>query len=381
MLAIDKVISKQRLKQLACRDELPAPAITAPVAPLNEARPLRGELSGTTFSVEDTMDVQGVPTRGGMSVEKLFDEPAEVSDAWVEALNAVNCKFVGKVKPPPFGHGLNGGFDAVENDAPSVAPIHIGIDTYGRVRCLGAQRGHYVFRSGVGRFLGGLPIVPSMDAPSVMASDWELLLQVLPIVFGHRGAALMWKDPFAAEADDSERKRLLLVEYPGHVLPRGCSQAIRSRFSHFDWQSPTQMLASGRRILQKSADAFVTLAEREAHFIHRHWLTEYESSYPPQLLKCLQRGGRLSAANVASARDVQRQVRRLLLGWLDDWDVIALPLIFQRDKLLVAGDFADRSILSQLAPIQLSGLPAFSIPLATEQDQVIAIQLIIRANC
>ncbi len=381
MLAIDRAISKRRIQQLACLDKLPAAVLPATVVPPHEVHPLRGELSGMAFTVEDTMDVQGVPTRGGMSLAKLFDEPAEVSDAWVEALKGANCQFAGKVKSPPFGHGLAGCFDEVYSDSSSAAPIHIGIDTYGWGRCMGALHGHWVFRAGVGRFIGGLPIVPSLDSPAVIASNWELLRQVLPIVLGHRESASTWKDPLAAEADTLVRKRLLLVEYAGHVTSPACRQSIRSRFPHFDCQSPIQTLASGRRILQKTSGAFVTLAEREAHYIHRYWLSEYESSYPPQLLRRLQRGARLSAVSVAAARDVQRQVRRLLLNWLDDWDVVALPLIFKKDNLLVTSDFAEGSILSQLAPIQLSGLPAFSIPLGTEQDHVMALQLIIRADC
>jgi Asp-tRNA(Asn)/Glu-tRNA(Gln) amidotransferase A subunit family amidase len=380
LLAADRTISKRRLQQLAGRNEFPVNAAASTDVARLDSRPLTGELAGKAFSVEDTIDVQGVPTRAGMPLENLFDEPAEVSDAWVEALKASSCHFAGKVKPPPFGHGLNGGFDSVDKDASSVAPIHIGVDTYGWVRCLGALRGHCVFRAGVGRFIGGLPIVPSMDAPAVIASDWELLRQILPIVFGHRECISALEDPLAANADASTRKRMLLLDYSGYSLPHSCQRAMRSSLPHFDWLSPVQTPARGRGILQASAEAFSTLAKREAHFIHRHWLAEYGASYPPELSLYLQQGGRLSAANITVARDVQRQLRGLLLSLLDEWEVVALPLILAKDNLMEAGGFANKHLLSQLAPIQLSGLPAFSIPLLETEGQCVALQLLTRSG-
>jgi Asp-tRNA(Asn)/Glu-tRNA(Gln) amidotransferase A subunit family amidase len=377
LLASDRAVSKQRLQQLAAKDGPSSPKTVTAINPGPTERGSGGPLAGMSFSVEDTMDVRGVPTRCGVSFEGLFEDPAEVSDAWVEALSGAGCCFSGKLKSPPFGHGLLREEDDSAVEEPVTAPICVGMDTYGRFRCDGVKRGHFVFRAAGGRFAGGLPIAPSMDAPAVSAASLEDLKRVLAVLGFTDAAAGSY--PVHAESHAHERKRVLLVEYPDNPLPVGIKQSIVSCYAHWDWQSPIATLAPGARVLQKSTEAFATLVAREAHFIHYHWLEEYGSAYPQELLNVLQRGRKLSPQRVASARDVQRKVRQLLLQWLGQWDCVALPL-----SLPMQGKMADSPagnvVSAQLAPIQLAGLPAFTIPLAVAGDTAIALQLLLRPD-
>lgn len=378
LLAADGAVCRQRLRDLArgvfSRDQ------SAPEAELiAETKATNTDaLAGQGFSVEDTIDVQGVPTLGGVSFADLFEEPADTSDAWVLALQSAGCRFESKVRPPLLGHGSILSTTEGEANKDPLAGVHIGMDTYGRVRFESAKAGRYVYRSAVGRTISGLPVAPGLDALAVSVEQQATFIAVVERLLGIVPEDGQGEVSADGQPEGSMPLRVLLVDYPNHPLPALAKQTIYSRTKSICWESSIATVASGLRLFGKCYAAFDLLVSREAGFIHRYWMQEYAAQYPQALRERLQRAVNVSPQKLTDARALQQQVRSQLLEWLGEWYCVAIPLVIPAGPLDAT---TVHRINRQLAPIQLSGLPAFSIPVQSEPDYHIALQLLVRPDC
>lgn len=122
-------------------------------------------------------------------------------------------------------------------------------------------------------------------------------------------------------------------------------------------------------------------ASGTAWIVDHHWPRVTGQSIPPELLEpetvALAEAGRsITAAALLEARELaQAWTRRLVSWWTDDdWDLLLLPVL--PDLPPEIGQGRDGRLVSLVAPFNLAGLPAASVPGVRHGGLPVGVQMV-----
>lgn len=171
--------------------------------------PRTAPLLGTPVAIKDLFDVAGLPTTAGLPGDP---PPARHDAAAVRRLRAAGAIPIGKTAMDPLGTSTGGqapGFPACLNPrdrrlspggsssgsavaiAAGIVPLGIGSDTAGSARIPAAYCGIVGFKPARGWMpgRGSVPVIPSFDAPGVLASNVDDCLRAFKALSGRDPAS------------------------------------------------------------------------------------------------------------------------------------------------------------------------------------------------
>jgi len=336
-----------------------------------------GDGGGPRLAVKDCIDVAGLPTSVGCQVVAEMAEPAENDAAVVASARAAGARIVGKtaltelcwsaigvnpwqgtpVNPlDPLrvpGGSSSGSAVAV---ARGEADLAYGTDTGGSVRIPACCCGVAGLKTAWGRvsLKGVYPLAPSLDTLGPLGPDVTALESGMRLIDpGFR--VRPWSGPLAAARVDTGVDIDPAVDAAvDRALAAAGVSVTRVRSVDFE----EALYAAGVII---DAEGFRSNA----------YLMPYLADLSPHIRRNMERGARLSSADVTGARRVADSVRIALEALLTDYPVLVTPVLTGQPPFLGARGY---SVTMLTAPVNLAGLPALSLPVPSPPaaDRVIA---------
>lgn len=349
--------------------------------------PHKGPLSGMRVAVKDLFHITDTPTTAG-NPDWLASHPAqhETASAVTKLINA-GAKLVGKTITDELAYSLNGqnihygtpinpvtperlpggssSGSAVAVSA-GLADIGLGTDTGGSIRVPASYNGLYGMRPTHGRISadGLVALAPGFDTIGVMCktlSELELSMQCL----------------FDAPEETTPALTKLVV-YQNAI--DHCEQASQAK----QWLNAltVDVVEADFSALETLplADTFRVLQGREIWQTHGEWISTTQPVFAPDIAERFNQSAQITDAEVASAKEIQQQVRDLLGTILGEHNAIVLPTTPGCAPLLSATPAAltdyRKQLLSLTALAGLAGLPQLHLPLFRLNDAPCGLSLI-----
>lgn len=357
------------------------PSINAYVHVIDAGPPAAGSsaLAGTTFAVKDNIDVQGLPSFGGLRA--LHAAPAPRSATVVQRLQAGGLTCLGKLNQHAMALGAtnhNADFGDCRNPlrsthvpggssggsaaavAAGLCGLALGTDTMGSVRVPAAYCGVVGYKPSFDALPtdGVMPLASLLDHVGVLArcvADARLAFGLLGPAARGAMATTPSSEPAAFELGVPADLPALGADADVAAAFDAGLQQLRER----GWRLrpvdiPMQRLGPVRRagLLLSEAELAVTLAPVLA--ARRH-------EVPADLLAMIDYGASRSAIDLARALGRMADLAQWLMRTLDTVDALLLPTTPQTAFALdapVPANQADYTVLANLA-----GAPAISLPL------------------
>ena len=348
-------------------------------------------LAGSTFAVKDNIDVQGLPSHGGLRA--LHAQPA-VQDAPVVArLKAAGMVCLGKLNMhamalgatnhnADFGHcynpvragytpgGSSGGSAAAV--AAGLCGMALGTDTLGSVRIPAAYCGVVGFKPSFGALPtdGVMPLSRLLDHVGILARGVEDVCAAFGIMSDHQ-ASRQTRVPEPA---------VLNLAIPADLEQLGLTDDVRRAF-----EQGMQRLQQAGYVLRpvdfshgdfpalRKAGLF--LCEAELRDTLSQTLAAHRGDMPPDLLAML------DFISQRSAQDIGRAVATLVRGGqfltqrVSPFDALLLPTTPHTAFDMNAAAPHNQADLTAMA--NMSGAPAISLPLPVAQGALpVGLQLV-----
>jgi aspartyl-tRNA(Asn)/glutamyl-tRNA(Gln) amidotransferase subunit A len=336
---------------------------------------------GMVVAVKDLIDVAGTPTTAGSVV---FEKVAARADAAVvTSIRRAGCIVIGKTNmhewaagptsanrhfgdvlnphdPDRFAGGSSGGSAVAV--ALEMCDWAIGSDTGGSIRIPASLCGVVGLKPTFGTvdMRGTVPLSQSLDTLGPLAPTVSIALLALEMMterrFAHSGDAPRWNQLRVAVpsgwVDDLDAQTDAAWRDISHGLPE-IEFPERERF----------------------ATAILPIMQGEAAANHRDRLTQHRDVYGSDVLSFIERGLGMTAADyIRAQREAARLREECELAMLD-WDALLLPVTARVAPRLVDKDV--REPLTRFTrPFNLTGHPAFSIPLPGSQPLPVGVQLV-----
>ncbi|MBL8358961.1 MAG: amidase [Rubrivivax sp.] len=355
-------------------------AINAYVHVIDSGPPQAGSssLAGTTFAVKDNIDMQGLPSHGGLRA--LHAEPAARSAPVVQRLQVAGLTGLGKLNQHAMALGATGhnaDFGDCRNPlrrthvpggsssgsaaavAAGLCGIALGTDTMGSVRVPAAYCGVVGFKPSFDALPteGVMPLASLLDHVGVLARSVE----DARLAFGILGPAAR-----GASAGPPNDIAAFELGIPADLPALGADADVAAAFDAAlrslrdrGWrlrpvEIPMQRLGLVRRagLLLSEAELAVTLAPV---------LAARRAEVPADLLAMIDYGAGRSAVDLARAIGRMTDLAQWVMRTLDAVDALLLPTTPQTAFALdapVPANQADYTVLANLA-----GAPAISLPL------------------
>ena len=334
------------------------------------------ELAGSTFAVKDNIDLQGVPSHGGLRA--LHALPAAQDATVVARLKAAGMVCLGKLNMhamalgatnhnADFGHcynpvragytpgGSSGGSAAAV--ASGLCGIALGTDTMGSVRIPAAYCGVVGFKPSFGALPtdGVMPLSRLLDHVGILARGIEDVVAAFVITTGQRLSTTALPKPSS-----------LNLAMPADLASLGLTDAVRAAFEQGIQQlqkagytvQPIDFSHSNFSALRRAG---LLLCEAELRDTLAHTLTQHRDDMPKDLL------GMLDFISQRSAQDIGRAVATLVQGGqfltqrTSGFDALLLPTAPQASFDMHAAVPHNQADLTAMA--NMSGAPAISLPL------------------
>ena len=342
--------------------------------------PEMSALAGSTFAVKDNIDVQGIPTHGGMRA--LHAQPAAQDASVVARLKAAGMVCLGKLNmhamalgatnhntdfgncynPVRAGYtpgGSSGGSAAAV--AAGLCGLALGTDTLGSVRIPAAYCGVVGFKPSFGALPtdGVIPLSRLLDHVGILARGVEDVIAAFAAMTGS-------KQVTSAHLPSSSGSSILNLALPADLDELGLTDEVRHAF-----EQGTQRLQRAGHILHpvdfsdcgfpalRKAGLF--LCEAELRDTLSQTLQSHRGDMPPDLL------GMLDFIGQRSAQDIGRAVATLVRGGqfltqrTSAFDALLLPTTPHTAFDMQAAVPHNQADLTAMA--NMSGAPAISLPL------------------
>jgi Asp-tRNA(Asn)/Glu-tRNA(Gln) amidotransferase A subunit family amidase len=338
-------------------------------------------LAGSTFAVKDNIDVQGLPSHGGLRA--LHAQPA-LQDAFVVArLKAAGMVCLGKLNMhamalgatnhnADFGHcynpvragytpgGSSGGSAAAV--AAGLCGMALGTDTLGSVRIPAAYCGVVGFKPSFGALPsdGVMPLSRLLDHVGILARGVEDVIAAFGVMTDSKSAPS--SSPPSSPSPPSSRR----LAVPASLDDFGLTDDVRLAF-----EQGIQRLQQAGYVLhpvdfngcnfpaQRKAGLF--LCEAELRDTLSQTLTAHRGDMPPDLLAML------DFISKRSAQDIGRAVATLVRGGqfltqrVSPFDALLLPTT--PHTAFDMNDAVPHNQADLTAMANMSGAPAISLPL------------------
>lgn len=336
---------------------------------------------GMIVAVKDLIDVAGTPTTAGSVV---FERVAARADAAVIAsIRRAGCIVIGKTNMHEWAAGptsANRHFGDVRNPhdpervaggssggsavavALEMCDWAIGSDTGGSIRIPASLCGVVGLKPTFGTvdMRGTVPLSQSLDTLGPLAPNVSIALLALEMMtgqrFAHAGEAPRWSRLRIAVPSGWVEDLDAETEAAWHDMSRGLPEIELPERARF-------------------ATAILPIMQGEAAANHRDRLAQHREVYGSDVLSFIEGGLGVTAADYIEARHEAATLREECELAMLDWDALLLPVTAR-----VAPRLTDTGVREPLTrftrPFNLTGHPAFSIPLPGSQPLPVGMQLV-----
>jgi aspartyl-tRNA(Asn)/glutamyl-tRNA(Gln) amidotransferase subunit A len=378
-----------------------------------EAAVMRGDvlgpLHGVPITIKDNVPIAGLPLANGSAALADFIPPTDA--AVVQRIRAAGAVIIGKTNLPEFAHkvltdspvygvtrnpwnlaytpgGSSGGASAAL--AAGVAPLAVGTDGGGSIRCPASCTGVVGLKATLGR-------VPNERAPDGFANfaftgpmartvgDVALLLSVMagPFVddpFSIAGGAVAMPAPRAVETA-AQGLRVGWIEHFGRYRTDPVVADLT--------RAAVMSLAGEGAVVEPLVDPcfddvferYIVLATTAHAARYGHLPAIWGDRMSASIRASIANGQRYSAVKWQRAHDWRTTFFRAVQRLFERYDVLATPTMIAPPKLLDAeGSIATEAYAEWAAPLypfNLSSHPAISVPAGMTEDGLpVGLQLI-----
>lgn len=335
--------------------------------------------------IKDTIDIKGLPTIAG-SQAFLNATPASTNAEVVDNLLTNDCQIIGKTNlhELAFGiTGINSYFGTPLNPkypslipggsssgsaaaiAANLADFALGTDTGGSIRMPAACCGVYGLKPTYGRVsrIGVHPAASSLDCVGPFANSVEMIETAMAIIEPNF-------DPIA-ELDNIPKLALLNVEADTVVW-----QCIHQTLQGTNIETAKESISSFNDAY--TAGMHIINYENWQAFGHLTKTGLLGDDIHSRLLKAAD----TTLEQVTHAQQIKQVFTQEVDALLEKYDALLLPTLPQiPPKLEQAHDtLAFLNLTSLVRPFNLSGHPAMSVPLETDNGLPVGLQIVTRKN-
>jgi aspartyl-tRNA(Asn)/glutamyl-tRNA(Gln) amidotransferase subunit A len=350
-----------------------------------------GPLHGVPITIKDNVAIGGVPMRNGSlsSLDFVPDRDATVT-ARVRAAGAI---LIGTTTLPEFAHkvltdspvygvtrnpydlartpgGSSGGASAAL--AAGVAPLAIGTDGGGSIRCPASCTGV----AGLKATLGRIPFeqFPDSFVNYAAVGPMTRLVEDLPLLLSVMSGPQI-DDPYSYTVEKFVPKpvneparglRVAWIECFGDVRPEAEVRALAARAMQMLADRGAHVEAVTTPIFNDVFDTYVVIATT-AHAARLEAVAaKWGEKITPSLRQSIARGLSYSAADWQRASDRRSVLFRAVQRLFENYDVVVTPTMNAPPVGLDAGGSIESQMYAEWAgylyPFNLTGNPALSVP-------------------
>ena len=366
-----------------------------------------GPLAGVPFAVKNLIDVVGLPTLAGSSINR--DHPPATADApLVSRLEAAGAILMGALNMGEYAYDFTG-----ENahDGPSrnphdtermtggssggsgaavgggLVPLALGSDTNGSIRVPASFCGLFGLKPTYGRLTraGSFPFVSSLDHLGPLARNTADLAAAYDAMQGYDAT-----DPVCVDRPADPVAGLLDHGIGGLriALAGGYFQAGASAEALGALGAVAAMLGASKSVTiphaQRARSAAYIISTTEGAGLHLQRLRSRPQDFDADVRDRLIAGALVPAAAVVQAQKFRRWYREQMLALFQHVDAIlapatpcVAPLIGQKTFMLDGEEVPLRpNIGLYTQPISFIGLPVVAVPVPTASGLPIGVQII-----
>lgn len=335
--------------------------------------------------VKDSIDIQGMKTMAGSKA--LMQSQAASADAEVvDRILAADCQIIGKTNLHELAFGITGinqTFGTAINPkypelipggsssgsaaavAADLADFTLGTDTGGSIRMPAACCGVYGFKPTFGRVsrVGVHPATSSLDCVGPFARSVEMIETAMQII-----------DPtFHTQAEFTQAPKLVWLNVDA-------DPAVIDAIQHY-------LAQANLTVPSVTVESFNTAFDAGMQIINYENWQAYGELTRTGLLGAdvnarLLKAAATSLAQVKQAEQVKAHFTAEIDALLTQYDALILPTLPQLPPKVADAEntVAFLNLTALVRPFNLSGHPAISIPLETEQGQPVGLQIVAKCN-
>ncbi|MBE9397795.1 amidase [Pontibacterium sp. N1Y112] len=333
-----------------------------------------------SVAVKDTIDVAGWPTKAGC---RALDDakPAERNADVVQAALDAGCRLVGKTNTHELAYGMTGlnewAGTPVNHRYPDLIPggsssgsavavasaladFSIGTDTGGSIRVPAACCGVYGLKPTFGRISrrGAMPAETSLDCVGPFADSSEMLINAMKVL-----------DPEFSPLNGLSEIRLGMVSVDVDPL----IQSTVARFIQRTELTTEEVELTG---MHEAFVAGMSLINAETFAACGHLLAT--GKVGDDVAQRLAKAKDTSPADIVQAEAVRARFTREVDLALETVTALVMPTLpaFPMSLADAQAGKTDLQISALVRPFNLSGHPALTIPLETEDQRPVGLQLV-----